>query len=69
MIHKDFRRHLTFSYMVGSLQGGLRDFCGFAAQGGLHCRSLEWNGHYASQHLALHSKNRTHHPVQLPDLE
>ena len=29
--------------------------------------SLEWNGHCASQRLALHPKNRTLHPVQLPD--
>jgi hypothetical protein len=64
MTHKDFRRYSTFTYMLSSLQGGLRDFCNTW----LRCNSLEWNGHCASQHLALHSKNRTLYPVQLPDL-
>jgi len=65
MIHKDYSRYLMFIAMVGSLQDGLRDFCGTR----LRCNSLEWNSHSASQHLALHAKNHTLHPVQLPDLE
>jgi len=28
MIHKDFLRYLTFTFLVGSLQGGLHVFCG-----------------------------------------
>jgi len=57
-------RYLMFIAMVSSLQDGLRDFCGTW----LRCNSLEWNSHSASQHLALHAKNHTLHPVQLPDL-
>ena len=113
MIHNDFLRHLTFIFMVSSLQGRLCDFCGTW----LRCNSLEWGAperrprgpasgdraaagmpgraygtwgariplrgriflrktllrpsrahHSASLRLALHPKNRTLHPVQLPDL-
>jgi len=64
MIRQDFLRHLPFIFMVGSLQGGLHGFCGTW----LRCNSLEWNDHSASLRLALHPKNRTLHPVQLPDL-
>ncbi|GAB1719993.1 MAG: hypothetical protein NTAFB09_17240 [Nitrosospira sp.] len=64
MIHKSFPQYSTLTYRVSSLQGRLRDFC----DTWLRCNSLEWNGHSASQHLALHSKNRTLYPVQLPDL-
>src|SRR5579871_3589623 len=114
MIHNDFLRHLTFTFMVSSLQGGLHVFCGTW----LRCSSLEWGAperrtrgpakrgsgsggdaatalmirwgtriplrgriflrktllrpsrsrHSASLRLALHPKNRTLHPVQLPDL-
>jgi hypothetical protein len=62
MIHKNFSQYLTFTYRVSSLQGGLRDFCA----SWLRCNSLEWNSHCASQHLALHAKNRIFHPVQPP---
>ncbi len=64
MIYKNFLRNLTFTFMVSSLRGGLRIFCGTW----LRCNSLEWNGHSASLRLAMHPKNRTLHPVQLPDL-
>ncbi len=64
MIDKHYFRHLTFAFTVGSLQGGLHGFCGTW----LHCNSLEWNDHSASLRLAPHPKNRTLHPVQLPDL-
>jgi hypothetical protein len=64
MIYGDFLRHLIFTFMVSSLQGGLHSFCG----AWLCCNSLEWNNHSASLRLALHPKNRTRHPAQLPDL-
>ncbi len=64
MIHKEFLQHLTFTFLVSSLQGGLYFFCGTW----LRCNSLEWNSHSASLRLALHPKNCTLHPVQLPDL-
>jgi hypothetical protein len=64
MIHKVFLRHLPFTFLVSSPQGGLHNFCGTW----LCCNSLEWNNHSASLRLALHPKNRTLHPVQLPDL-
>src|SRR5579871_6624484 len=38
MIHKDFLRNLTFTFMVSSLQSGLHVFCGTW----LRCSSLEW---------------------------
>ena len=38
MIPKDFFRHLIFTFMVSSLQGGLRVFYGTL----LRCNSLEW---------------------------
>jgi len=63
MIHKDFSRYPRFTRVVSSLRGRLCNFCGTW----LRCNSLQWNGHCASQHLALHPKNRTLHPVQLPD--
>jgi hypothetical protein len=61
---KDFLHHLTFTFLMSSLQGGLSGFCGTW----LRCNSLEWNSHSASLRLALHSKKRSLHPVQLPDL-
>jgi hypothetical protein len=64
MIIKYLLRNLTFTFLVSSLQGGLYVFCGTW----LRCNSLEWNSHSASLRLALHLKNRTLHPVQLPDL-
>ncbi len=63
MILKDFLHDLAF-FLVSSLRGGLNSFYGTW----LRCNSLEWNGHFASLRLALHPKNRTLHPVQLPDL-
>jgi len=53
---------MTFTFMVSSLQGGLHVFCGTW----LRYNFLEWNSHSASLRLALHPKNRTLHPVQLP---
>jgi hypothetical protein len=50
--------------LVSSLRGGLNSFCGTV----LRCNSLEWNDHSASLRLALHLKNRSLHPVQLPNL-
>ena len=64
MIHSTFLQRLIFIFWVSSLQGGLHDFCSTW----LRCNSLEWNGHSASLRLALHTKNRTLYPVQLPDL-
>ncbi len=64
MVHKDFLRNVIFTFLVSSLQGGLNGFYGT----GLRCNSLEWNNHSASLRLALHPKNHTLHPVQLPDL-
>ncbi len=53
-----------FTRLVSPLRGGLHDFCGARRR----CNSLEWNDHSASLRLALHPKNRTLHPVQLPFL-
>ena len=64
MIHNDILCHLVFTFWVSPLQGELHGFCGT----GLRCSSLEWNAHSASLRLALYPKNRTLHPVQLPDL-
>jgi hypothetical protein len=64
MIHKGSLRRLNITFMVSSLQGGLHHFCGTW----LRCNSLEWSSHSASLRLALHLKNCTLHPVQLPDL-
>ncbi len=64
MIHKDFLQYLNFTFLVSSLRGGVCGFCGTW----LRCNSLEWNDHSASLRLALHPKNHTLHPVQLPDL-
>ena len=62
--------------LVTSLWGGLHGF--YAAW--LRCNSLEWmvfiyfsmayhfNDHSSSLRLALHHKNRTLHPIQLPFL-
>src|SRR5579871_2478355 len=38
MIHKDFSRHFTFTFLVSSLRGGLHGFCGTWPR----CNSLEW---------------------------
>jgi hypothetical protein len=59
MIHKDFPRHLTFSYMAGSLQGGLRDFCSFAAQG--RCVAAPWNGMAITHRSTLPCTPKTAH--------
>ena len=114
MLYRDFLRHLTFTFLVGSLRGGVCGFCGTW----LRCNSLEWGApqrrprdpakqgsgsvgnaatalmmcwgasiplrgriflwkallrpsrshHSASLRLALHPKNHTLRPVQLPDL-
>ena len=64
MIDKDFLRSFTFTFLVSSLQGELRGFYGTW----LRCNSLEWNDHSASLRLALHRKNHTLYPAQLPDL-
>jgi hypothetical protein len=64
MIYKDFLHHLLFVFWVSPLRDGLHHFCGTW----LRCNSLEWNNHFASLRLALYPKNRTLHPVQLPDL-
>ena len=65
MINKNILCYLTFTFGVSPLQGGLHSFLGTWQL----CNSLEWNGHSASLRLALHPKNHTLHPVQLPDLE
>ena len=64
MTYSDFFWRLTFTCWVSSLQSRLHDFC----SAWLRCNSLEWNDHSASLRLALHTKNRTLYPVQLPDL-
>ena len=111
MTCNDHLHHVSFTFLVSSLRGGLHGFCGT----GPRCSSLEWGAserrtrgpakwgsgsagdaatmfhgariplwgrtflrkallhpsrshHSASLRLALHSKNRTLHPVQLPDL-
>ena len=43
MTHNNFWDHLTFTFWVSLLHGGLHDFCG----AGLCCNSLEWG---ASEH-------------------
>jgi hypothetical protein len=63
MTRKDFFHYLIFIFLVSSLQGGLNGFCGTW----LRCNFWEWNDHSASLLLALHPKNHTLYPVQLPD--
>jgi hypothetical protein len=62
--YKYFWRYLTFTFSADSLQDGLYVF---AAHG---CVATPWNGMAipVSLRLALHLKNHTLHPVQLPDL-
>lgn len=55
---------LEFISLVTPLWGGLHGFFGTW----LRCNLLEWNDHSASFRLALHRKNRTLHPIQLPIL-
>ncbi|MEO8997001.1 MAG: hypothetical protein ABI284_06075, partial [Nitrosospira sp.] len=55
---------MTLTFRVRALRGELHSFWGTW----LRCNSLEWNDHSASLCLALHPKNRTLLPVQLPDL-
>jgi len=59
-----FYRNYGFTRLVRSLRGGLHHFYGTWRC----CNSLEWNDHSASLRLALHPKNRTLRPVQLPFL-
>lgn len=49
---------------VTPLWGGLHGFYGAWRR----CNSSEWNDHSSSLRLALHPKNRTLHPIQLPIL-
>jgi hypothetical protein len=42
--------------------------CGLASSYGRHCCALRGSHHFASLRLALHLKNCTLHPAQLPDL-
>lgn len=64
MTRNGFFLHWLFTFMVSSLQDGVCGFCGT----GLRCKSLEWNDPSAPLRLALNPKNRTFHPVQLPNL-
>jgi hypothetical protein len=64
MINKNILCYLTLTFWVSPLQGRLYSFCGAWQR----CNSLEWNDHSASLRLALHPKNYTLRPVQLPDL-
>ena len=64
MIHKDFLCHLRLAFWVSPLQGRLHGFYGVWQR----CNTLKWNDHFALLRLAPHPKNRTLHPVQLPDL-
>ncbi|PTR08371.1 hypothetical protein C8R32_10570 [Nitrosospira sp. Nsp5] len=64
MINNNISYYFTLTFWVSSLRGRLHGFYG-AWQ---CCNSLEWNNHSASLRLALHPKNRTLRPVQLPDL-
>jgi hypothetical protein len=64
MIDNDIFYYLILIFQVRPLQGGLHNFCGTWRR----CNFLEWNDHSASLRLALHPKNRTLHPVQLPGL-
>ncbi|SCX37268.1 hypothetical protein SAMN05720354_10114 [Nitrosospira sp. Nsp1] len=64
MINNNISYYFTLTFRVRPLRGELHSFWGTW----LRCNSLEWNDHSASLRLALHPKNRTLHPVQLPDL-
>ncbi len=64
MIHKDFLCYLRLTFWVGPLQGGSHGFYGAWRR----CNALKWNNYFALLRLAPHPKNRTLHPVQLPDL-
>src|SRR6185312_13287472 len=64
MINKNILCYLTLTFRVSPLWGRLHSFCGAWQR----CNSLKWNDHFASLRLALHRKNHTLRPVQLPDL-
>jgi len=64
MFSKCFAMMCGPTRLLSSLRGGLHGFWGAVRR----CNSLEWNGHSASPRLALHPKNRTLRPVQLPFL-
>lgn len=65
MINKDFLHHLTFTFMMNSLRGGVYGFCGTWLR---YSQRLGWEYHSAPLRLAFHAKKHTLHPVQLPDL-
>jgi hypothetical protein len=64
MINKNILCYLILNFRVSPLQGRLHSFYGAWQR----CNSLEWNDHSASLRLALHPKNHTLRPIQLPDL-
>ncbi|BCT67746.1 hypothetical protein NNRS527_01334 [Nitrosospira sp. NRS527] len=64
MINNNISYYLTLIFRVRTLRGELHSFCGTW----LRCNFLEWNDHSKELRLALHLKNRTLPPVQLPDL-
>ncbi len=61
MISINFFMIYRFARLVNPLRGGLHGFCGAWRR----YNSLGWNDHSASLCLALYSKNRTLHPIQL----
>ncbi|SCX47543.1 hypothetical protein SAMN05720354_10742 [Nitrosospira sp. Nsp1] len=64
MINHNISYYLTLTFRVRALRGELHSFW----DTWLRCNFLEWNDRSASLRLALHPKNRTLPPVQLPDL-
>ena len=64
MINNNIAYYFTLTFWMTPLRGELHSFCGTW----LRYNFLEWNDHSASLRLALYPKNRTLHPVQLPDL-
>jgi Uncharacterized conserved protein len=62
MFNKELLFHLTFSFVMRSLRTGWHHFYGTWPRYG----SLEWGGLSRWLRVASHSKNHTHHPIQLP---
>ena len=62
MFNKELLFHLTFSFVMRSLRRGWHHFYDRWPRYG----SLEWGGLSRLLRVASHSKNHTHHPIQLP---
>jgi hypothetical protein len=62
MFNKELLFHLTFSFVMRSLRRAWHYFYGTWPR----YSSLEWGGLSRLLRVARHSKNHTHHSIQLP---